>query len=121
MKADIGTPPWMLILRGVIALVFGVLAILWPKLTLLWLIALFAAYAILSGAVSVGAAFQVRRVERGWWIPLLLGIVSIIAGVYAIMNPGLTALVLIIIMGVNAVFTGVFDIAQALRLDQGEK
>ncbi|AMO22813.1 HdeD family acid-resistance protein [Ramlibacter solisilvae] len=119
MNADIGTPPWMLILRGVIALVFGVLAVIWPGLTLLWLVALFAAYAIFGGAVSAAAAFQVRRTEQRWWIPLLLGIVSVVAGVYAFMYPGLTALVLIIVMGVNAVFTGALDIAQAMRLERG--
>jgi len=106
----------MLILRGSIALIFGILAIIWPKLTLLWLVALFAIYAILGGIVSVVASFQVRRSESSWWIPLLLGIVSVVAGVYAIMFPGLTALVLVLIMGVNALLTGVLDIAQAVRL-----
>ena len=119
MVADIGTP-WMLILRGTIALLFGILAVVWPGLTLLWLIALFAVYAILGGAVSIAAALRVRRFERGWWIPLLLGIVSVIAGVYAIAFPGLTALVLVLVMGVNAVFTGVLDIAQAVQLGRME-
>jgi uncharacterized membrane protein HdeD (DUF308 family) len=116
MDADMGTPPWTLILRGVIALLFGILALVWPGLTLLWLVAMFAAFAILGGIVSIIAAFQERRTERSWWLPLLLGIVSIVAGVYAIGFPGLTALVLVLVMGVNALFTGGLDIAHALRL-----
>jgi len=119
MNADFGMPPWMLILRGTIAVLFGILAVMWPHLTVLWLVALFAVYAILSGVVSIGGAFQVRRNERRWWIPLVLGIVSVIAGVYAISFPGLTALILILVMGVNAVFTGALDIAQAVRLEKG--
>jgi len=105
----------MMILRGVIALLVGILAAVWPGPTLLWLIALFAAYAVLGGGVSIAGALRVRRSERGWWIPLLLGIVSIVAGVYAIAFPGFTALVLVIAMGVNAILTGVLDITQALR------
>lgn len=121
MDADIGRPPWMLILRGAVALLFGILALIWPGLTLLWLIALFAAYAILGGGASIAAAFQVRRTEPGWWIPLLLGVVSVVAGVYAIAYPGITALVLVLVMAVNAIFTGVLDIAQAVQLKRMEK
>jgi uncharacterized membrane protein HdeD (DUF308 family) len=107
---------WMLILRGAIALLFGVLAILWPGITLLVLVTLFAAYALLGGVVSIVAALKVRRAERRWWLPLLLGIVSVVAGVAALVYPALTALVLVLVMGANALVTGALDIAMAIRL-----
>src|SRR6266436_3709093 len=107
---------WMLALRGVIALLFGVLAIVWPGLTLLWLVALFAAYALLGGAASVIGAVRHRHSDEKWWLILLLGLVSIGAGVSTIFYPGLTALVLVLVMGANALVTGVLDIAVAIRL-----
>jgi len=106
----------MLALRGVIALLFGVLALVWPGLTLLWLVALFAAYALLGGAASVIGAVRHRHSDEKWWLILLLGLVSIGAGVSTIFYPGLTALVLVLVMGANALVTGVLDIAVAIRL-----
>jgi uncharacterized membrane protein HdeD (DUF308 family) len=114
--AEMDRPAWMLMLRGAIGIVFGVLAVLWPGLTLLVLVALFAVYAILGGAVSIGTAFSLRRTERRWWIPLLLGIVSVIAGACAIALPAITALALVLVMGVNAILTGALDLAMAVRL-----
>ena len=107
---------WMLALRGAIALLFGVLAFVWPGLTLLWLVALFAAYALVGGVASVIGAVRHRHSDDEWWLILLLGLVSIGAGVIAIVHPGLTALVLVLVIGANALVTGVLDIAVAIRL-----
>jgi uncharacterized membrane protein HdeD (DUF308 family) len=107
---------WMLALRGVIAILFGILALLWPGITLLVLVAMFAAYAILSGAVSIIAAVKNRDSDTGWWLILLLGLISIGAGVIAVFYPDLTALALVLVMGANALITGVLDIAIAIRL-----
>jgi uncharacterized membrane protein HdeD (DUF308 family) len=107
---------WVLALRGVIAILFGVLALFWPDLTLLVLVALFAAYALLSGIVSIAGAARNRRSDDNWWMLLLLGLVGIAAGIIAIVHPGLTALVLVLLIGANALVTGVLDIAAAIRL-----
>lgn len=109
-------PWWAMALRGVIALVFGVLVIMSPGITLLGLIALFAAYALFSGAISVIGAFQNRKRGDDWWLQFLLGLVSIGAGIIAIVHPGLTALVLVLLIGANALATGILDIATAIRL-----
>jgi len=106
----------MLALRGVIAIAFGVLALLWPGLTLLALTMLFAAYALLEGIVSVAGAVKYRNSDDHWWLPLLFGIVSIGAGVIAVMHPALTALVLVLLMGANALVCGIIDIEAAIRL-----
>lgn len=129
MKADTITPArgtspgtpadpsaWMLMLRGVVAIAFGVLAVLWPGLTLIALAGLFAAYALLGGIVSIATALRIRRAESRWWLPLLLGVISVAAGIYAVVAPAVTALVLVLLMAVNAILTGALDIAMAVRL-----
>lgn len=107
---------WILALRGVIAIAFGVLALIWPGLTLLALVALFAAYALLTGAISVFGAIRNRKRDDEWWLLLLLGLVGIGAGVIALIHPGLTTLVLVLVIAANAIVTGILDIAAAIRL-----
>ncbi|MES2819973.1 MAG: DUF308 domain-containing protein [Pseudomonadota bacterium] len=107
---------WMLALRGVSALAFGVLALLWPGITLVVLIALFAAYALVSGVLALLTAFKQRRRSRDWWLFLLLGLVGLAAGAIALFHPALTLLVLILLIGANALIGGVLDIIGAIRL-----
>ncbi|TFW32657.1 HdeD family acid-resistance protein [Massilia horti] len=107
---------WEIALRGVLAILFGILAAVVPGLTLLGLIALFAAFALLSGISAVAGAARYRRANDDWWLPLLLGLVSIGAGIVALVNPALTALALVLIMGANALVTGVLEIIAAVRL-----
>ncbi|WOD14681.1 DUF308 domain-containing protein [Paraburkholderia kirstenboschensis] len=94
---------------------FGILALFWPGLTLLLLITLFSAYAIAGGVVAIVAAIRYRSTHASWWVPLLLGICSIGAGVIAALVPRITTLVLIAVIGANtlvwligvyALFTG---------------
>jgi uncharacterized membrane protein HdeD (DUF308 family) len=107
---------WVLALRGVVGILFGVLALVWPALTLLVLVALFAAYAVVGGVASVVGAIRNRASDRYWWLILLLGLVSIAAGAIAVFHPMLTTLVLVLVMGANALITGALDIAVAIRL-----
>lgn len=107
---------WVLALRGAIAILFGVLAFMWPGLTLLMLVGLFAAFALLSGVTSAMGAVKNRQHDDNWWLLLILALVGIGAGVIAIIHPALTALVLVLVMGANALITGVLDIVAAIRL-----
>jgi uncharacterized membrane protein HdeD (DUF308 family) len=112
---------WMLALRGVLALLFGVLALLLPGPTVLSLVLLFAVYALLAGIVYLVGTVRNRRHATGahaldWWLLLALGVVSVLAGILATMRPALAALVLVLIIGVNAFITGVLDIVLAVRL-----
>jgi uncharacterized membrane protein HdeD (DUF308 family) len=116
MDELLGRAWWMLILRGTVALLFGMLALFWPALTLLLLITLFSAYAIAGGVVAIVGAIRYRATHAGWWVPLLLGICSIGAGLIAALVPGITTLVLVAIIGANAIITGVFDLIAATRL-----
>jgi uncharacterized membrane protein HdeD (DUF308 family) len=107
---------WVLALRGIFGIVFAVLALMWPGLTLLTLSVLFGAWALAAGVVAVTGAVRHRRTDDDWWLPLLLGLVSIGAGIVALWNPVLTALVLVLVMGANALVSGVLDIVAAIRL-----
>jgi uncharacterized membrane protein HdeD (DUF308 family) len=107
---------WTFAWRGAVALLFGVLALLWPGITLLWLVALFAAYALISGIVSVVGGVVHRKSDERWWLALILGLVSVGAGIIALVHPDLTALVLVLLMGANAIATGILDIVMAVRL-----
>jgi uncharacterized membrane protein HdeD (DUF308 family) len=105
----------VLVVRAVLAVAFGLVALLWPGLTLLVLAIAFGAYAILAGVASVIEAVRSRG-RRSWWLGLLSGLVSIAAGVLALIWPGLTALALAIVVGIWAVVTGIAEIVRAVRL-----
>jgi uncharacterized membrane protein HdeD (DUF308 family) len=98
-----------------------VVALVWPAFALLWIVAMFAAYALLGGIASAVAAVQHRDSDRRWWLVLLLGIVSIVASIFAILNPDLTVLALVLLMGANAIVTGVLDIAVAIRVRRSRR
>src|SRR2546427_768875 len=65
---------WMFAWRGAVAVLFGVLALVWPGLTLLWLVALFAAFALLSGGGALIAGIKNLKSGEGWWVALLVGV-----------------------------------------------
>jgi uncharacterized membrane protein HdeD (DUF308 family) len=107
---------WLLAIRGLCAIIFGILAFIWPGLTLLTLIFLFGFYAVINGALALGVAFKAPRgyPKFGWLI--VEGILSIVAGLIAFVMPGITALSLLILIAAWAIITGVFEIIAAVRL-----
>jgi uncharacterized membrane protein HdeD (DUF308 family) len=108
---------WMLVLRGVLAIVFGLVALLWPALTLFVLVIMFGVYAIVDGVVAVMAAgLSHTKDSPRWWVFLLEGLVSIGAGVAALLLPRLAALTLVLLIAAWAVVTGILEIAAAIRL-----
>ena len=107
---------WVLALRGVLAIVFGVLAALMPGITLFALVLLFGSYAIIDGGFAIVAAIRRRGTAGPWWALLLEGLISIAAGVVTFVFPGLSALALVYVIGAWAIFTGVLEILAALGL-----
>jgi uncharacterized membrane protein HdeD (DUF308 family) len=106
---------WMPALRGLVAVAFGLL-LLCPDLTLFWLVALFAFYALLGGAVWAAGALHNRRADARWRMPFMLGLLGIGAGLLALAHPAPTALVLVLLIGAHALATGLLDMVAALRL-----
>jgi uncharacterized membrane protein HdeD (DUF308 family) len=105
----------VLVVRAVLAVAFGLVALLWPGLTLLALAIAFGVYAILEGVASVIEAVRNRSRSR-WWLGLLGGLASVVAGVLALIWPGITAVALAIVVGIWAIVTGAAEIARAYRL-----
>lgn len=108
-------PWWSPVIRGIVAILFGLAALIWPGITLIFLIALYGAYAIVDGLASLVGAFQAAERQRSWWALLLGGIVSILAGIVAFVWPGITALVLLFVIGAWAVVTGILAVIAAFR------
>jgi uncharacterized membrane protein HdeD (DUF308 family) len=107
---------WMLALRGVAAIIFGIAVILAPGIALQVLITFWAVYTIIDGVFTIGTAFQNRQGNPRWWVNLLEGLISILAGVAAIIFPGITSLVFLYIIAFWAIFTGVMEIIAAVQL-----
>jgi uncharacterized membrane protein HdeD (DUF308 family) len=108
---------WALVLRGILAILFGLTAFVWPGLTILSLTFVFGFYALMDGIFGLIAAWSNRSRER-WWVLLLEGLLGIAAGVIAFMSPGLTALALLTVIAVWAILTGLLEIMAAIRLRQ---
>ena len=108
---------WLLLLRGLAAIAFGVIAFFWPGITLVALTYLWGAYALVDGVVAIWAAFSASGDDAGprWWLGLS-GIVSILASIVAFVYPGLTALVLLVVIAVWAIIIGVLQLYAAIQL-----
>jgi uncharacterized membrane protein HdeD (DUF308 family) len=107
---------WIL-LRGIVAVAFGVAAFVWPGLSLMMLVLLWAGYAIVDGGFTLAAALSARDHDAGsrWWLGLAGG-ASLIAGVVAIAWPGMTAVVLLLLIASWAIASGVLEIWAAIYL-----
>jgi len=109
---------WALALRGAIAILFGLAAFLRPGIALEALILLFGAYALVDGVFSIVGVFGGTRGGTPRWLLFLEGVVSILAGLIALIFPGLTAVALLYLVAAWAVVTGLAQIATAIRLRQ---
>jgi uncharacterized membrane protein HdeD (DUF308 family) len=102
---------WILALRGLLAVIFGVLALMWPGPTLAALVLFFAAFAIVDGILALVVGFRSK-----WWGVALLGLLGITAGILTFMRPGITALALLYLIAGWAIVRGVFEIVGAIQL-----
>jgi len=107
---------WALAIRGVLAVMFGVLAFIWPGLTMTVLVLLFGVYAIADGILAIAAAVSKSERATRWWALLIQGVLGIMAGLLTFVWPGITALFLLYLIAFWAIFTGAFQIAAAIRL-----
>lgn len=107
---------WLVLLRGILSVVFGVLAFAWPALTLFTLVVLYGAFAFADGILALIGAFtgRVKGVPT-WWL-VLTGLAGLAAGAVTFLWPGLTAIVLILFIGVWAIVHGIFEIIGAIQL-----
>jgi len=107
---------WLLALRGLIAVVFGVLAFMWPGATLLTLVWLFGAFALVNGILSLILAAKTPKGYPKVGSLIIGGLLGILAGLLTFVMPGITALGLLILIAAWAIVTGVMEIVAAVRL-----
>jgi uncharacterized membrane protein HdeD (DUF308 family) len=106
---------WAVALRGVAAVVFGVIALLWPGVTLSAFVLLFGVFALADGLFALAAVFSGGS-GRPWWALVLKAIVSIAAAGVAFLLPGITALTLLFVIAFWAIVVGLLEITVAIRL-----
>lgn len=107
---------WALLLRGLLAIAFGVFVWMQPGISLATMVLLFGAFALAEGVLGVVTAISGRKGNDDWWVLLLWGLVSIGIGVLTFAAPGITAFVLLFYIAVWAIAVGVLQIIAAVRL-----
>jgi uncharacterized membrane protein HdeD (DUF308 family) len=106
---------WLILLRGICAILFGVLAFAWPGVTLVTLVVLYGAFALVDGVLAVAAAITGGAAAPRWWLAIM-GLAGIAAGLLTFLWPGVTALVLLVFIAIWAIVTGVLQIVGAIQL-----
>lgn len=107
---------WALLLRGLAAIVFGVLTWLQPAASAAALVLVFGVYVLVDGVLAIFSAFQSRKESSHWWVVLIWGLISAVVGLLMLFQPAITALVMTIYIGVWALMTGVMEVVAAIRL-----
>ena len=107
---------WVHVLRGVGAVLFGLIALLWPDITVGALVLVFGAYAVVDGIFEIVGAFMGGTANESRLFRILRGVISIIAGIVAFAWPGITALALLYVVAIWALIIGVAEIVAAIRL-----
>jgi uncharacterized membrane protein HdeD (DUF308 family) len=105
---------WTLVLRGIAAIIFGILAYLWPGITFTVLVLFFGAYALWDGVFALIGAFRTEGERR--WSLVLEGVVGLAAGLVTFFWTGAASLALLLVIGAWAIVTGIFEIVSAIRL-----
>lgn len=108
---------WVYLVRGLLALAFGLLALLLPNVALGALILLFGIFAIMDGVAALSGLLAGVRVGP-WWAQLLSGLLSLTAGVISLVWPNVTATVLLVIIASWAIVNGVLTTVLAVRFRQ---
>lgn len=102
---------WHILLRGILAIVFGVMAFAMPGLTLLTLALLYGVYALVDGALAIWFGVGSRA-----WALVLFGLLGIAVGILSVYVPWATAVGLLYVIGAWAILRGIFEIVTAVQL-----
>ncbi len=107
---------WAVGLRGVCAILFGVIALLTPTVAMLSLVLVFAAYMLIDGIFAIVSAVRAARTRERWGLLLLQGVASLLAGVAAVLLPGIAAITFVYLIAAWAIVSGALAVAAAVRL-----
>ncbi|MDP4021562.1 HdeD family acid-resistance protein [Methylobacterium sp. NEAU 140] len=116
MSAALARNWWLVVLRGVLGILFGILAFAAPAAFVLSLVLFFAAYMLVDGVFTVIAAIRAAQRHERWGFLLLEGIVDIVVGVAAVLVPTAAVWAFVLLLATWALVTGGLMIAAAFRL-----
>jgi uncharacterized membrane protein HdeD (DUF308 family) len=107
---------WVILLRGLAGIGFGIITFLAPALSLAALVILWGAYIFADGVLALVSAIRRRGESNRWWLLVVEGLIGIAAGVLTFVWPAITAIALLYLIAAWAFVTGILEIAAAIRL-----
>jgi uncharacterized membrane protein HdeD (DUF308 family) len=107
---------WMLLVRGLAAIIFGVLAFMWPGATILAIGILFGAYAFVDGVFAILATLKAAEQHANWWPLLIEGIVGLAIAAITFWDIRVTLIALYLVIASWAFLTGILEIVAAIEL-----
>ncbi len=105
---------WVVALRGLLGIVFGIVALVYPGITLVSLAFVVGAYAFVDGIFAIGSAIGHGGREAVWYV--LDGILGIAVGIATFFFPTITAQALVYLVGLWAIMTGIFEVIAGFEL-----
>jgi uncharacterized membrane protein HdeD (DUF308 family) len=107
---------WLVLIRGILAILFGLFALFAPRTALLALVFVFGAYAIIDGITAIIAGIRHRKEESHWGWHVFQGVVSLIAGIVAFTWPGVTVLAILFVIAFWSIVNGVGQIVESFTM-----
>ena len=107
---------WLYAVRGLVAVLFGILAFIWPEQTVQALVLVFGAFALVDGIFAIIAGIASYRYFDRWWAMLLEGVAGVVIGLLTFFWPTITGLALLYMIAAWALITGIFEIVAAIQL-----
>lgn len=107
---------WLVLLRGILAILFGLFALFAPGIALLTLVFVFGAYAILDGVTALVVGIRHRGEDRHWVWHVVQGVVSVLAGIIAFVWPGVTVLAILFVIAFWSIVAGIAEIVESFTM-----
>jgi len=107
---------WLHVTFGVIAIIAGILALIWPGETFLVLAAIIGWYVMIAGTIDIVVSVTTRRINDLWWLGLILGIVEVLIGFWAVGYSGRSIALLVVWVGATALVRGIANLMAAFGL-----
>ena len=107
---------WVVLIRGLCGVAFGILAFGWPGITLASLVLVYGVYAFADGISAIALGVTGARRGAPWWQMILVGLISLAAGILTFAWPGVTAVALLAVIAAWSIVRGVLEIIAAIRL-----
>lgn len=107
---------WMFLVRGILAIILGVIALLSPSGAYLSLVLIIGIYALVSGVVAIISALTSKAKSENWWWIIFVGIIGILFGAFTLLQPAAMSAIWLLLIAAWAILTGILEIITGIRL-----